>query len=79
MTQIWVILELPPRGHWGGHWGRELSHKVSISGEVASHSGGWLKETLKQEEKKDWDQYVARWLLPLLLFFSKCLHNSLIE
>lgn len=56
--------------------GAENFHTRSQS---ASHSGGWLKEALKQEETKVWDQYVARWPLPPLLFFPKYFHNSLTE
>lgn len=60
-----------------GHWGREASYEVSISNKVVAHSGGWLKEVLKQEETKDWNQYVGRWPLPHLLSLTKCFNNSL--
>ena len=62
----------------GGHWRREASCEVSVSNKVAAHSGGWLKEALKQEETKDWNQYMGRWPLPYLLSFTKSFHKSLI-
>lgn len=62
----------------GEHWGRGAPPEVSVSNKALAHSGGWLKEVLKQEETKDWNQYMGRWPLPYLLSFTKSFNKSLI-